>query len=202
VEGVDFRKFLIFVGCIVASLYATADPIPVDGRGGGYNTEPVVQSAGSAMDNNPGTAATGTTGAGSTTTSASQTNPGTSGTEHAPSSAGNASSTELHPHGGQNVVERASKIESVDKLPSSGTDPRFSGSLLDRSVSSIDNVKAAASEGRAAGNDDPRFRTKSSNPDREADSRKNSGSRASSNASPAPSAAANSSPAAKASPTR
>ena len=65
--------------------------------------------------------------------------------------------------------EKVTQVESTKQLPSSGTDPKFQGSLLHSSVTSIDDIgektNANVAEKTNAGADvqdeeDPRFRAK------------------------------------------
>ena len=56
--------------------------------------------------------------------------------------------------------EKVQEVDSLKKLPSSGTDPKFQGSLLHSSLSSIESLGEKANEADAADEVDPRFKTK------------------------------------------
>src|SRR6267142_41730 len=56
--------------------------------------------------------------------------------------------------------EKIQEVDSLKKLPSSGTDPKFQGSLLHSSLSSIESLGEKANEADAADEVDPRFKTK------------------------------------------
>jgi len=57
--------------------------------------------------------------------------------------------------------EKIQEVDSLKKLPSSGTDPKFQSNLLFSGVSSIEKVTAKADETDDAADEvDPRFKTK------------------------------------------
>jgi hypothetical protein len=57
--------------------------------------------------------------------------------------------------------EKVQEVDSLKKLPSSGTDPKFQGSLLHSGISSIESLVEKANEADdAADQVDPRFKTK------------------------------------------
>ena len=56
--------------------------------------------------------------------------------------------------------EKVQEVDSLKKLPSSGTDPKFQGSLLHSGLSSIESLGEKANEADAADEVDPRFKTK------------------------------------------
>jgi len=56
--------------------------------------------------------------------------------------------------------EKIQDVDSLKKLPTSGTDPKFQGSLLHSSLSSIESLGEKANEAEAADEVDPRFKTK------------------------------------------
>jgi hypothetical protein len=56
--------------------------------------------------------------------------------------------------------EKIQEVDSLKKLPSSGTDPKFQGSLLHSGLSSIESLGEKANEADAADEVDPRFTTK------------------------------------------
>ena len=102
--------------------------------------------------------------------------------------------------------ERVLEVDSTKKLPSSGTDPKFQGSLLTSSVGSIDDLGAKTTddnqtetEAKAQDQDqdagDPRFKTKRLVFKPAADTKeKTSGQRADSSPSPSPSASGSPTP--------
>jgi len=56
--------------------------------------------------------------------------------------------------------EKIQEVDSLKKLPSSGTDPKFQGSLLHSGISSIESLGEKANEADAADEADPRFTRK------------------------------------------
>ena len=56
--------------------------------------------------------------------------------------------------------EKIQDVDSLKKLPTSGTDPKFQGSLLHSGLSSIESLGEKANEADAADEVDPRFKTK------------------------------------------
>ena len=56
--------------------------------------------------------------------------------------------------------EKIQDVDSLKKLPTSGTDPKFQGSLLHSGLSSIESLGEKANEAEAADEVDPRFKTK------------------------------------------
>jgi hypothetical protein len=57
--------------------------------------------------------------------------------------------------------EKVQEVDSLKNLQSSGSDPKFRGSLLHSAVTDIDNVNPKANDTRdAEDEDDPRFKTK------------------------------------------
>ena len=56
--------------------------------------------------------------------------------------------------------EKIQEVDSLKKLSSSGTDPKFQGSLLHSGLSSIESLGEKANEADAADEVDPRFKTK------------------------------------------
>ena len=56
--------------------------------------------------------------------------------------------------------EKIQEVDSLKKLPSSGTDAKFQGSLLHSGLSSIESLGEKANEAEAADEVDPRFKTK------------------------------------------
>jgi len=57
--------------------------------------------------------------------------------------------------------EKIQEVDSLKDLPSSGSDPKFQGSLLNSAVTEIEEVDEKANETRDAEDEgDPRFKTK------------------------------------------
>ena len=56
--------------------------------------------------------------------------------------------------------EKVQEVDSLKKLSSSGTDPKFQGSLLHSGLSSIESLGEKANEADAADEVDPRFTRK------------------------------------------
>jgi hypothetical protein len=91
--------------------------------------------------------------------------------------------------------EKVQEVDSLKKLQSSGSDPKFQGNLLYSGVTSIENVTAKANEARnAADEGDPRFKTKrlTFTPDKNGEPKK-----AQSDSSPSPTPSPTASPTAK-----
>ena len=93
--------------------------------------------------------------------------------------------------------EKVQEVDSLKKLPSSGTDPKFQSNLLNSGVTSIENVTAKGDETRDAEDEgDPRFKTKRLvfTADKHAESKQ-----AQSDSTPSPTPSATASPTAKSS---
>ena len=166
-------------------LLAKAGPQSQLGDQGGYNTQPVVSnptspdSTGSNFGQLPAPPATGTgsgaTGA-NTSGSSNNSNPSYSGkddpddpTLYRTKTQDSLASGAMSRDEGQLTAkprrrEKISIVDSTTKLPSTGTDPKFQGSLLHSSVTSIADI--ADKPSAAAGDDqqdaqqddvDPRF---------------------------------------------
>jgi hypothetical protein len=91
--------------------------------------------------------------------------------------------------------EKVQEVDSLKKLQSSGSDPKFQGNLLYSGVTSIENVTAKANETRnEADQGDPRFKTKrlTFSPDKNDEPKK-----AQSDSSPSPTPSPTASPTAK-----
>jgi hypothetical protein len=84
--------------------------------------------------------------------------------------------------------ERISVVDSTKKLPTSGTDPKFQGSLLHSSVTSIDYVGEKANAESAGDEVDPRFKIKQPVfvPEKSDESKKKETPRAEADSSPSP----------------
>jgi hypothetical protein len=88
--------------------------------------------------------------------------------------------------------EKVLKVESTNKLPTSGTDPKFQGSLLHSSVTSIQDVgEKANAETEVLDESDPRFKAKrlvfSANTEAESKTKKKESPRTKADTSPSPS---------------
>jgi hypothetical protein len=91
--------------------------------------------------------------------------------------------------------EKIQNVDSLKSLQSSGTDPKFQGSLLNSDINAIEKISEKANETRdAADEGDPRFKTKrlTFTPDKNNESKK-----AQSDSSPSPTPSPTTSPAAK-----
>jgi len=92
------------------------------------------------------------------------------------------------------LKEKVQEVDSLKNLQSSGSDPKFQGSLLNSGVTAIEEVGEKANETRAAaGEGDPRFKTKrlTFTPDKNDEPKK-----AQSDSSPSPTPSPTTSPAA------
>jgi len=154
--------------------YAFADPAPVSGDPGGVTTQPVISSPTSSTSDHstsgitpPGTGAYSSgTGSSSATSAAT---PNESNTDESDDTLyrGKTSETE-NPmmrdegplHFKTRPKEKIQEVDSLKKLPSSGTDPKFQGSLLHSGISSIESLGEKANEADTADEVDPRFKTK------------------------------------------
>lgn len=95
--------------------------------------------------------------------------------------------------------EKVLQVESTDKLPTSGTDPKFQGSLLHSSVTSIQDVgDKANAETEIQDQSDPRFKAKrlvfSPSTEDESKTKKKEAPRTKADTSPSPSPSASASP--------
>src|SRR6202040_3073009 len=155
--------------------YAFADPTPVSGAPGGVTTQPGISSPTSLTSDHstsgiapPATGAY-SSGTGSTSPSSSAT-PNESNTDESDDTLyrGKTSETENHMmrdeeplHFKTRPKEKVQEVDSLKKLPSSGTEPKFQGSLLHSAVSDIETVSGKSNEtDDAADEEDPRFKTK------------------------------------------
>ena len=154
--------------------YAFADQAPVSGAPGGVTTQPVISSPTSSTSDHstsgitpPGTGAYSSgTGSSSATSAAT---PNESKTDESDDTLyrGKTSETE-NPmmrdegplHFKTRPKEKVQEVDSLKKLPSSGTDSKFQGSLLHSGISSIESLGETANEADAADEVDPRFKTK------------------------------------------
>src|SRR6266704_1506287 len=151
---------------------AFAGPAPVSGGPGGVTTQPVISSPASSSGSTSGITPPGTGAYSSGTGSSSATSaatPNESNTDESDDTLyrGKTSETE-NPmmrdegplHFKTRPKEKVQEVDSLKKLPSSGTDPKFKGSLLHSGISSIESLGETANEADAADEVDPRFKTK------------------------------------------
>jgi hypothetical protein len=154
-----------------------AGPAPVSGAPGGVTTQPVISSPTSSTSDNstsgitpPGTGAySGGTGSSGSSSSSAAATPNESNTDGSDDTLyrGKTSETE-NPmmrdegplHFKTRPKEKIQEVDSLKKLSSSGTDPKFQGSLLHSGLSSIESLGEKANEADAADEVDPRFKTK------------------------------------------
>ncbi len=139
-----------------------ADPAPVSGAPGGVTTQPSTSGI-TAPTTGAYSSGTGSSSATSTAT------PSESNTDESDDTLyrGKTSETE-NPmmrdegplHFKTRPKEKTQEVDSLKKLPSSGTDPKFQGSLLHSGISSIESLGEKANEADAADEVDPRFTTK------------------------------------------
>ena len=165
---------LIFALAIGIMSDAFAGPAPVSGGPGGVNTQPVISSPTSPSDRStsgvtpPDTYSSGT---GSTSNGASSAaTPDESNTEESDDTLYRGKTTETsNPmvrdegplHFKTRPKEKIQEVDSLKNLPSSASDRKFQGSLLNSAVTDIENVSGKSNEaGDAADEGDPRFKTK------------------------------------------
>lgn len=163
---------LAFAVAIGISFSASAEPQPVSGGPGAYNTEPITAAPGST----PGTGATPDPVAAAPGVGArpdAQQKPATSDASDASDTDNDNDDPSLTRLGTTNSLARGSmardegqlttkprrrekvlKVESTKQLPTSGTDPKFQGSLLHSSVTSIQDVGEKASAEEKANDED------------------------------------------------
>jgi len=151
---------------------AFAGPAPVSGGLGGIATQPVISSPTSTSDRStsgitppdPYSSGTGSTSASSAAT------PNESNTDEnddtlyrgKTTETGNPMARDEGPlHFKTRPKEKIQEVDSLKDLPSSGSDPKFQGSLLNSAVTEIEEVDEKANETRDAEDEgDPRFKTK------------------------------------------
>ena len=174
-----------------------AGPAPVSGGPGGFTTEPVVSGATSPVDHSIG----GLTAPPPATAPAGRNESNTDPTDDTlyrskTSESDNPMLMDEGPlHFKTRPKEKIQEVDSLKKLQSSGSDPKFQGSLLNSNVASIEKVSEKAKETRdAADEGDPRFKTKrlTFTPAQNDESKK-----AQSDSSPSPNPSPTTSPAAK-----
>ena len=155
---------------------AFAGPAPVSSGPNGVTTEPVISSQTSSTSNQS------TSGIAPPNTGAYSSETGSSGATSAATPAegktdenddtlyrGKTSETE-NPmmrddgplHFKTRPKEKIQEVDSLKKLPSSGTNAKFQGSLLHSAVADIENISGKSNETDDAADDeqDPRFKTK------------------------------------------
>lgn len=155
---------------------AFAGPAPVSGGPNGVTTEPVVpsQTSSASSDRSSSGIAPPNTGAYSNETGSSSATSAATPEDKTDENddtlyRGKTSETE-NPmmrdegplHFKTRPKEKIQEVDSLKKLPSSGTDPKFQGSLLHSAVADIENVSRKSNEADDAADDeqDPRFKSK------------------------------------------
>jgi hypothetical protein len=157
---------------------AFAGPAPVSGGPNGVTTEPVISSPTSSGSNQatsgsgiapPNTGAYSSEPASSSATSAATPGEGKTDENDDTLYRGKTSESE-NPmmrdegrlHFKKLPKEKIQEVDSLKKLPSSGTDPKFQGSLLHSAVANIENVSGKSNETDDAADEeqDPRFTKK------------------------------------------
>jgi hypothetical protein len=165
---IEFSIIAFAVGIIS---YASAGPAPVSGAPGGVTTQPVVP--GPSLPSDHSSAGTASPGANSDesglSSSSAAATPNENNTDESDDALyrGKTSETE-NPmmrdegplHFKTRPKEKIQEVDSLKKLPSSGTDPKFQGSLLHSGISSIESLGEKANEADAADEVDPRFTRK------------------------------------------
>jgi len=161
---VSVPLFIIFIGCVGLMSYAVAGPSPVSPGGTGSGTEPVTSDAGSTQSGSSANQ-TGTQAAPTNTASSSATN---SQNYSATPSSQDDQSTPLGTDGnGFPILKRKSgaqrekviELKDGQKLPTSGVDPKFQGSLLNVRIDPINSIVSEANKDSGS-NEDPRFQSK------------------------------------------
>lgn len=167
---------IVALGIGIAS-NAFAGPAPVSGGPNGVTTEPVISSPTSSTSSDhsssgiapPNTGAYSNETGSSSATSAATPDEGKTDENDDTLYRGKTSEAE-NPmmrdegplHFKKRPKEKIQEVDSLKKLPSSGTDPKFQGSLLHSAVADIENVSGKSNETEDAADDeqDPRFKTK------------------------------------------
>jgi hypothetical protein len=175
---------------------AFAGPAPVSGGPGGVTTQPVVSGVTSAID--PSRGSTGTAAG----AAPNESNPAENDDALYRGKTSESENPMLRDEGALHFKtrpkEKIQEVDSLKKLQSSGSDPKFQGSLLNLDVSSIEKVSGKANDtdntDDAADEGDPRFKTKrlTFTPDKKDESKQ-----AQSDSSPSPTPSPTTSPAAK-----
>ncbi len=198
----SLRLFIIFAGSVGLVAYALAGPAAVSPSATGSNTEPVISSAGSPSNSNFGTQ-TAPTNTSPDSTSSSENNAGSSSSQDDQSNdlGKDADGMPILKRKPGAEHERIIELKDGQKLPTSGVDPKFQGSLLNTSVDSIESIALETNKDRGVGNQDPRFKTKNLSLTKDsADMPKKSepvSARSNENPSPTPTPSATASPTAK-----
>jgi hypothetical protein len=197
----SFCLFMIVAGSIGLVSHAIAGPTPVSPGGPGNTTEPVISSTAAPASSNFGTQGAPTSS--SSSSSSSSGNSGSSGSaDENPNVAGSDGDGFPILKGKSGAAhEKIIELKDGQKLPTSGVDPKFQGSLLNTSVDSIASINPQADKNRGAGNKEPRSKKSDLSVTKESsDSQKKNGSssaRSDADSSPSPSPSATASPATK-----
>src|SRR5437762_10902009 len=153
---------------------ACADPGPVSGAPGGVTTQPVISSPTSSTSDHstsgitpPGTGAY-SSGTGSSSATSADT-PNESNTDESDDTlyrgkTGESENPMLRDEGPLHFKtrpkEKVQEVDSLKKLPSSGLDPKFQGTLLNSDLNAIAKISGKANENREeTDQSDPRFKT-------------------------------------------
>jgi hypothetical protein len=201
----SFCLFMIVAGSIGLVSHAIAGPTRVSPGGPGNTTEPVISGNGAPASTNFG-AQTAPTNSASNSTSNSSSSAGNSGdsgsADENPNVAGyGADGLPILRAKPGREHEKVIQLKDGQKLPTSGVDPKFQGSLLNTSVDSIVSVSPQADKNRGAGNKEPGSKKSDLSVTKESsDSQKKNGSssaRSDADSSPSPSPSATASPATK-----
>ena len=203
-RSTSLRMFIIFAGSIGLVSYAIAGPGPVSPGGTGNNTQPVISDAGAPTNSNFGAQGAPTnTSPASTSGSQNNSNSGSS-------SSGDDQSQDLGKDAdGFPIIKRKAgaehekiiQLKDGQRLPTSGVDPKFQGSLLNTSVDSIASIAPRKNKDAAAAKVELQLQTTNPNVAKDgADPKKKSEpihTRSNENPSPTPTPSATASPAAK-----
>jgi hypothetical protein len=136
----SLRLFIMFAGTIGLISNAIAGPTPVSPGGTGNSTEPVISSTGGPASSNFGGQASPTnTSPASSSTYGSQSNSGSSsgGDEQQNVAGTGADGLPILKRKPGEEREKIIQLKDGQKLPTSGVDPKFQGSLLNTSIDSI-----------------------------------------------------------------
>lgn len=196
VEILDACKLSILAGFIATAPFAIADPTPASGTGNRDSTQPVTTQPVTSTNqpvvdpNSVPTSATNAAGVTNQAASGTATGLGNEYSSDVENSEDDHEISSTAKRSKPNAKEKMIEVDSVQKLRTSGVDPRFQGSLLD-SVDSLHDVELAPEKKRTAPLEDPRFKTKHLSLVQEmSDQQKKTAPAARSDASPSPSPSA------------
>lgn len=161
---VSVRLFIIFIGSVGLISSAVAGPTPVSPGGTGSGTEPVVSDAGSTQ----GGSSANQTGAQAAPTNTAPSSATDSQNYSATPDGQNDQSTPLGTDGNGFPIlkrkpgaqhEKVIELKDGQKLPTSGVDPKFQGSLLNVRIDPINSIVSEANKDSGS-NHDPRFQSR------------------------------------------